>query len=232
MRTHRLIANLCAAVLVLIISLGVLGVAQMVSVAKTNSQFAFLLSDEVSRLQALRTLTAELFQVNRICVNTLLLMSENGAATGSQIDAAAKRSAELLANQAKIMEIFQNSNLHDSMTFRELENGLKAYALDVGQFFEIVQRGDVEAARAYRLAKLRPKIDAINDLLGELSDAMGSTIAARSEIMSQAAKNRSVAVLLFSAWPFLVILISIIWIAIVTFRYLASADTASELPIR
>ena len=231
MRTHRLIVNLCAVVLLLIISLAGLGVAQMISVARTNATLSSLFGDELTRLLALRSLTADLFQVNRLCLSTLIVLSDAEAPPGEEIAGSMRRSAALFENQAKILENLRVSNLSSSATFQELEIKIAAYGSDVGRFFEIAQGGDVEAARAFRLTRLRPAIDALNALLGEVSQEMGTSLQARTETLSDDASRRGVASLLFSGWPFLVILITIIWLATVLFRYLASVDETSELPV-
>ena len=69
MRAYLLIAKLCGAMLLLMVSLGVLGISQMLTISDTNSAYTRLLHEEVARLQTLRTLTAGFFQVNRLCLN-------------------------------------------------------------------------------------------------------------------------------------------------------------------
>ena len=71
MRAYRLIAKLSAVIPLLIVSLGILGVSQMIAISDTNSEYTRVVREEVARLQALRSLTAGFFQVNRLCLIAL-----------------------------------------------------------------------------------------------------------------------------------------------------------------
>ena len=50
--------------------------------------------------------------------------------------------------------------------------------------------------------------------------------------MTRSSEKLGVTGMIFSLWPFLVITIALAWTAIVSLRYLASADLSSEIPVR
>ena len=226
MRTYRLIANLCAAILLLVVSLGILGVSQMLALSNTSSEYSRILREEVVRLQSLRTLTAGFFQVNRLCLNSLIQSDPKSA------DAGAVGAAQLLGALSPHMELLANSGVAEGVAFQELKSSAQRYALDVAAFYKLLEEGRESDAREYRLQHLRPQIEKINELLGEIAGDMNSSITLQIQGMSDASEKRGATGLIFSLWPFVVIIVSLVWAGIVTLRYLASADLSSEIPVR
>ena len=78
---------------------------------------------------------------------------------------------------------------------------------------------------------MRPEIEQINDLLGEAASSSNAQVTSRIEAMTRSSENLGVTGLIFSLWPFFVIIIALVVTAIVSLRYLASADLSSEIPV-
>ncbi len=226
MRAYLLIAKLCGAMLLLMVSLGVLGISQMLTISDTNSAYTRLLHEEVARLQTLRTLTAGFFQVNRLCLNAIIQSGGEPPKIGSV------QSAHQLASLVPQMELLDNSCAGDGLGFQELKSSVESYALEVAAFFKLLEEGREDEAKEFRLQKLRPRIEQINELLGQIASDSNSSVTLQIQDMTRSSEKLGTAGLLFSFWPFAVIIIALVWTAVVSLRYLATADTSSEIPVR
>ena len=226
MRAYRLIAKLCAVILLLIVSLGILGVSQMIAISETNSEYTRVVREEVARMQTLRSLTAGFFQVNRLCLIALIESDSTALKTSEEY------AARQLADLASAMDGFGDSSSADAWEFQELKALAESYRSDVAAFFKLLEEDREADAKEFRLQRLRPKIEQINYLLGESASTSNASATSRIEAMTQSSENLGVTGLMFSLWPFLVITIALAWTAIVSLRYLASADLSSEIPVR
>ncbi len=226
MRAYRLIAKLCAVILLLIVSLGILGVSQMIAISDTSSEYTRVVREEVARMQALRSLTAGFFQVNRLCLNALI--ESDGTAFKTSEEYAARQLADL----ASAMDLLGDSSSADAREFQEFKALAESYRADVAAFFKLLEEDREADAKEFRLQRLRPEIEQINYLLGEAASSSNASVTSRIQAMTQSSEKLGVTGLIFSLWPFLVITIALAWTAIVSLRYLASADLASEIPVR
>ena len=229
MRAYRLIAKLCAVILLLIVSLGILGVSQMIAISDANSEYTRVVREEVARkvarMQALRSLTAGFFQVNRLCL--IALIESDGIAFKTSEEYAARQLAAL----ASEMDLLGNSSPADAEKFQEFKALTESYRGDVATFFKLLEEGHEADAKEFRLQRLRPEIEQINDLLGEAASSSNAQVTSRIEAMTRSSENLGVTGLIFSLWPFFVIIIALVVTAIVSLRYLASADLSSEIPV-
>ncbi len=226
MRAYRLIAKLCAVILLLIVSLGILGVSQMIAISDTNSEYTRVVREEVARMQALRSLTAGFFQVNRLCLNALI--ESDGTAFKTSEEYAARQLADL----ASAMDLLGDSSSADAREFQEFKALAESYRADVAAFFKLLEEDREADAKEFRLQRLRPEIEQINYLLGEAASSSNASVTSRIQAMTRSSEKLGVTGLIFSLWPFLVITIALAWTAIVSLRYLASADLSSEIPVR
>ena len=225
MRAYRLIAKLSAVILLLIVSLGILGVSQMIAISDTNSEYTRVVREEVARLQALRSLTAGFFQVNRLCLIALIESDDTAFKTSEEY------AARQLAALASEMDLLGNSSPADAEKFQEFKALTESYRGDVATFFQLLEEGHQADAKEFRLQRLRPEIEQINDLLGEAASSSNTQVTSRIEAMTRSSENLGITGLIFSLWPFFVIIIALVVTAIVSLRYLASADLSSEIPV-
>jgi len=108
----------------------------------------------------------------------------------------------------------------------------ESYRADVAAFFKLLEEDREADAKEFRLQRLRPEIEQINYLLGEAASSSNASVTSRIQAMTRSSEKLGVTGLIFSLWPFLVITIALAWTAIVSLRYLASADLSSEIPVR
>ena len=226
MRAYRLIAKLCGAILLLMVSLGILGVSQMLALSDTNSEYARVVREEVAKMQALRSLTAGFFQVNRVCLHSLIQPDSTASKTSAEY------ALRQLADLFRAMDDLSRSSPADGREIHELKAVAESYRTDVAAFFKLLEEGREADAKDFRLQHLRPKIERINEMLGQIASSSSADIRSKVETMTRTSSKFGTNILIFSLWPFLVIILALIWTAIVSLRFLASADVSTEIPLR
>lgn len=226
MSAYKLVAKLSLVIFVLSVCLGVLGVSQMVAISETNSDYSSLVRQEMSRMQALRLLTGGFFQVNRACLSSLVDSSAENQLFFS------RTAAQHLAALVPHLEALKTASHSSNPTLQELSSLTTTYSGEVNQFFKILGDGKELEAKEFRANHLRPRIERINEVLGQIASDSNSNISIQIQKLNKDSSKAGILGMFFSFWPFLVIIAAIFWTALISLKFLSTADVTSEIPGR
>lgn len=226
MSVYKLVAKLSAIIFALSVCLGILGVSQMIAISETNSEYSSLVQREMSRMQALRLLTGGFFQVNRACLSALIdSKSENHLVLSNRAD-------QSLGALLPELNTLKSTSRPNNPEIEELLTLTANYANEVARFFKILGDGNEVEAKEFRLNHLRPRIERINELLGQIASDSNTDLFDQIQKLNKDSSKAGILGLFISFWPFVVITVAILWTALISLKFLSSVDTTSELPIR
>jgi len=226
MKIHRLVAHLIAATLLLVLSLVILGISQLLAIRKADSEYSRMISREISRMEALQSITAGVSQINRLCLSALIPVPN--APHPVPIGENAKKAGDIAVAQINNFKALNQSS--PSTKIDAILAGMVSYESEVGTFFALHERGQIDEAKEFRLSRLRPAVENLNDQIGELVVEAKNEATLQSAITSRTTRTWSLTALAYSAWPLLLSVGIVIWISIAVFRYIANVDQGQELP--
>jgi len=175
-------------------------------------------------MQALRFLTGGFFQVNRACLSALIDSKSGNHQVSSQT------AAQLLGALLPQLDALEANSHVNNSALEELSSLTEIYTEDVSRFFKILRDGNESEAKEFRLNQLRPKIERINELLGQIASDSNTDLFDQIQKLNKDSSKAGILGLFISFWPFVVITVAILWTALISLKFLSSTDTTSELP--
>jgi hypothetical protein len=222
---NSLLIRLCGIVGLLSVSLIVLGIFHVQTLNGLDRVYSKLLQNDLARLQLIQQVTAQTFSLNRNCLNLLVTPSKKDSA-----GLADKIKSDLIL-QARAINRLKKLEWPDRKSFDDLEFAINAFSASVKHFLVILPANGYDAANDFRIAEMRPQMDHLNEVFGELALFTFNDALLTNQESSSLTTRNSLIGLMLAGWPFVVVAAGVVWSIIHLVRYFTQAKVEDELPV-
>ncbi len=223
--TNWIIVNLFGLTLLLTISLGTLGLINAACLYFLDNRYSQSMENQLEKFETAQTLASQQFELNRLCSNSLLQGGPSPSERNSRRDQLIKSQTKTLA---KLIKISQNQESENKVEALAAET--RYYQQCIIEFSRILDSKGMADANQYRVLNIRPSLEKINDLRGDLFAAYSHESQSLNATLTTSTWHSTYLCLILASWPFIIVIAGIVWFLFLLVHTMVSIQPEEEMP--